>query len=80
MKNRKNRKKEKKGKRIYNNISHYFRMNLLRRLQQMKLTDREVNEAIEWIKDGDIPPPYRDQFRGFIVRDDKLIYEPQNLE
>ena len=55
-------------------------MNLLRRLQQMKLTDREVNEAIEWIKDEDIPPPYRDQFHGFIVRDDKLIYEPQNLE
>ena len=55
-------------------------MNFLRQLQQMKLTDRQVDEAIEWIKDGDIPPPYRDQFHGFIVRDDKLVYEPQNLE
>ena len=46
----------------------------------MKLTDRQVDEAIEWIKDGDIPPPYRQMLQGFIVRDDKLVYEPQNLE
>ena len=52
----------------------------LRELQQMRLTNHEVNEAIEWIKDGDIPPPYREQLDHFIVRNDKLIYEPLNLE
>ena len=52
----------------------------LRELQQMRLTNREVDDAIEWIKDGDIPPPFRDQFKDFIVRNDKLIYEPLNLQ
>ena len=52
----------------------------LKQLQQIKLPNGEINEAIEWIKDGDIPEPYREQLKDFIVRDDKLIYEPLNLE
>ena len=55
-------------------------MNPLRQLQQMKLTNYQVDEAIEWIRDGDIPPQFRDQLQDFIVRDNKLVYEPQNLE
>ena len=52
----------------------------LRQLQQMRLSNHEVEEAIEWIKDGDISPPFRQQLDNFIVRNDKLIYEPLNLE
>ena len=54
-------------------------MNILQKLQQIHFTNREVDEAIEWIKDGDIPAPCRNQLQDFIVRNDKLVYEPINL-
>ena len=50
----------------------------LRQLQQMRLPNHEIQEAIELIKDGDISPPYREQLGHFIVRIDKLVYKPLN--
>ena len=53
-------------------------MNPLRQLQQLHLTDEKYSEVIESIKDKDpnLPPV----FRNFIVKDNRLIYEPLNLE
>ena len=53
-------------------------MNPLRQLQQLHLSDIEYSNVIESIKSGNKEIP--DVFHNFIVQDNKLIFEPMNLE
>jgi len=55
-------------------------MNPLRQLQQLRLSDEEYDDLIELIKIKKIPKHLQNPFQHFIVRDNKLIYEPLNLE
>ena len=48
----------------------------LKQLQQMRLTNHEVNEAIKQIQAGEVPP----QLKDFAVRGDKFIDLPLNLK
>jgi len=63
-----------------NIISTHYRMNPLRQLQQLRLSDAEYDNLIELIKIKGIPKHLQKHFQHFIVRDNKLIYEPLNLE
>ena len=53
-------------------------MNPLRSLQQMKLTNKEIDDTIKALKNSDSSSE-DESLKNFIVKNDQLVYEPLNL-
>ena len=65
-------------------------MSILKKLQHYRFTDKTINNMIQALKNPNKTPngikteaeyqKWKDKWEGFITKDDKLIYEPLDLE